>query len=234
MAVTWKRLAYSDSVSSWGEAESVTIASGIVTANEECHNYVVIPEAAAAGDLLDKITNVPEHHRILVKANTAVGIVTLVSGAYLKLRGDFSLNGEYDNIVLIGAGSDVCYEESRCSVNLGDDVEAYFEDDDMRFGAVYDLTIAAGVITGAIAGRRNIRVETEGGAASDNLTSILGYAEGEAVVLSAKNAAHVVTIPNSGNFHLQGVAFTLNGLEDSIFLLNTGANQWRELSRSGN
>jgi len=235
MAVTWKKLAYYDEVSSWGPVSNVTISGGVIAAIDNVYNYSVITEGLAAADDLDKITGVPENCRIILRANDPDDVVTLVSGTFLKLRGDFVLNGTYDNIVLVGAGSDVCYEESRCSPNLGDGAPGYDVEDDMKFGAAHELTIASGVAVSDDSGAsRNLLIDTEGDAASDDLDNITGYAEGDAVIISPAHDARTVVVKDSSNLNLQGADFTMDNIYDSMFLLNLGSDKWKELSRSGN
>lgn len=101
--------------SSWGDTKSLAIASGIVNFVDNYYNYILDTEGGAASDTLTKIAGVDENTRIIIRCASAAREITLSNGAFLKLQSDFILNSIYDNIVLVGAGSDICYEESRAS-----------------------------------------------------------------------------------------------------------------------
>jgi hypothetical protein len=97
----------------------------------------------------------------------------------------------------------------------------------------------AEVASGVIAANNPVmRVDTEGGAASSNLTTINGIGPGQQLVLSNVNSARTVVVKNavSGSDNLKLVSdFTLNDPSDTITLVyegNTGF--WREISRSNN
>ena len=94
------------------------------------------------------------------------------------------------------------------------------------------LTIAAGVIT---ATRSYHLVETEAGAASDDLDTIAGGADGMILVLMAYNNAHTVVIKdNTGNLVTAG-DFSMDDYVDTIMLFwNSARGKWLELSRSSN
>ncbi len=70
-----------------------------------------------------------------------------------------------------------------------------------------DVTIASGVITFTRKTFRTVlNVDTEGAAATDDLTdiSIVGMVDGDQVVLVGANAARVTTVKSTGNITLQG------------------------------
>jgi hypothetical protein len=100
----------------------------------------------------------------------------------------------------------------------------------VRFNTVENLTIAAGVATGTGAAGR-VNIDTQGGAVSDDLDSLVGYQDGDLVVIRCTSAARVVTVKNNSNF-LIGSDFILNSTRDVLLVLNIGTDQWIQISRS--
>lgn len=76
-------------------------------------------------------------------------------------------------------------------------------------------------------------VDTEGGAATDDLSTINGAGmAGHSITLRAASASRVVTVKDSTQLRLAG-DFVLNSTNDTITLIWTGS-QWFEVSRSDN
>jgi hypothetical protein len=96
------------------------------------------------------------------------------------------------------------------------------------------LTIASGVIT--ITGSCHV-VDTESGAASDNLDTISGGNQGDLLVISPMYDSRTVVLKDeTGNLHLAGDC-SLAGMYDTILLLaiQPGVSvQWTEVARSIN
>ena len=78
------------------------------------------------------------------------------------------------------------------------------------------LPIVSGIIT--ITGPGLYKIETEGGAGTDDLTGITGGSGREwPVILTLNTAGRVITVKNTPpNFLLAGPDFLLNGINDSI------------------
>lgn len=77
------------------------------------------------------------------------------------------------------------------------------------------------------------RVDTEGSAATDNLSTINNGSEGDTLVLRAENSARDVVVKDgAGNIQLNG-DMTLNNAQDSITLIFDGSN-WLEVGRADN
>ena len=95
-----------------------------------------------------------------------------------------------------------------------------------------ELTISSGTITVT---QSFHTVDTQGNAASDDLDTINGFADGRVIVLTANaNARTVVLKDGTGNLGLSG-DFSLTHSTDTITLMYKAANsQWVELSRSDN
>ena len=98
--------------------------------------------------------------------------------------------------------------------------------------AFSSLTIASGAITVT---KSFHLVDTEGGAATDDLVTINDAAPiGTILVLNSANSARDVTLKDgTGNLLLAG-DFTLATTAQTIMLLKLGGAQWTELSRSAN
>jgi hypothetical protein len=97
-------------------------------------------------------------------------------------------------------------------------------------------TTRPGIVSGAItvpSGVRQIFIDTEGLAATDDLDTISGGGTGNMIVLSAASDARTVVLKdNTGNLRLAG-DFSLDALTDRIVLINTGAG-YAEVCRSNN
>jgi parallel beta-helix repeat protein len=94
------------------------------------------------------------------------------------------------------------------------------------------LTISAGAVT-VPAGVKQVFVDTETLAASDDLDTISGAFTGDIVILSPASGARTVVVKDgTGNLDLAG-DFSLDALTDRIALINNGAG-WSEVSRSNN
>ena len=98
-------------------------------------------------------------------------------------------------------------------------------------GAPSVLTIAGGVVT---ATRSSHTIDTEGGAASDDLNTVNGGAEGDLLVLGSVAGARVPKAKDgNGNLRLAG-DFTFTGAVDKLTLIKHSSGNWHELSRSTN
>jgi hypothetical protein len=95
-----------------------------------------------------------------------------------------------------------------------------------------DLVIASDAITVTSAYHR---VDTEGGAATDNLSTISGMAVGQVVILASTASARDITVKHgTGNiFLLNNTDFVLGNSRDHIVLICTGG-EINELARSKN
>lgn len=90
--------------------------------------------------------------------------------------------------------------------------------------------IAGGVIT---ATRSFMTIDTQGGAATDDLDTINGGVEGDLLILSTTVSTRDVTVKDlTGNIQCAG-DFIMNTAADTITLIKSGGN-WREVSRSSN
>jgi len=97
-------------------------------------------------------------------------------------------------------------------------------------GDISDLDIDGGAITPTCSRHR---VDTEGHAASDDLTTINCNVEGAILILSSTTFSRVVTLKDGvGNLRLAG-DFALSN-SDCIITLVYNYGLWREISRSAN
>ena len=100
-------------------------------------------------------------------------------------------------------------------------------------GALTVYTIATGVITITAPGR--LAIDTEGGAATDDLDTINGGSDGDVIIAGSVSVGRTVTFKDgTGNMRLAG-DFTATHFQDQIVLMYYGAiSAWVELSRSDN
>ena len=96
------------------------------------------------------------------------------------------------------------------------------------------LTIAGGAIT--ITGPGTYKVETEGGASTDDLTTINGGLGHEwEVKLRLNTTGRSITVVNSATLALAGGNnFVLNSKKDILVVQDNDDGDWTEVSRSGN
>jgi len=98
----------------------------------------------------------------------------------------------------------------------------------LRFKAAATLTIAGGIVTKT---QSNHSIDTEGGAASDDLDTINGGVVGDWLILRPANDGRTVVVKNgTGNINLAGADFTMDNTRDRLVLLYDGSN-WIEISR---
>lgn len=94
-----------------------------------------------------------------------------------------------------------------------------------------DLTLASDAIT--VTGCYH-RVDTQGGAATDDLATISGAAAGQILILQSVASSRDVTVKNgTGNIFLAGSDFVLDNSRDFIVLICTGG-ELNEICRSNN
>jgi len=94
------------------------------------------------------------------------------------------------------------------------------------------ITIAGGEITPTSS---YVILDTEGGAATDDLVTIAAGTTGQLLLLQTASSARDVTVKHgTGNIYLSGgVDLTLDNLRDSLMLIAVGT-EWREVSHSHN
>lgn len=116
-------------------------------------------------------------------------------------------------------------------VNSGSNTALHLASNDWTIGTTaHQLTIATGVVTATMDWHY---LETEAGAATDDLDTINGGYDGQILTLRPLNAAHVVTVKDStGNLRMQN-DFTLDNPQDSITFRWVN-DAWIETSRSNN
>ena len=100
------------------------------------------------------------------------------------------------------------------------------------FGPPVTLTISGGLAT-KTSESKNILLAGEGGLA-DNLDRILGYSEGDIVMIGPADGAVTITVVDVVGQNLQGIDFTMDDTNDMMMLVNKGSDTWAELSRSAN
>jgi len=99
---------------------NATLVSGVLTLNDG-DNYIALTGEGDAADTLTKI-------EMSAGGTFAVGVlicltgkaslsynISMTSGTYLKLQSIFTINDQYDSILLLHRGSDIWQEVSRVS-----------------------------------------------------------------------------------------------------------------------
>lgn len=108
--------------------------------------------------------------------------------------------------------------ESGTAINMG------------AWGSASEVTIASGVA--ALAGEGYYTIDTEGDAASDDLTKLTGLTVGDEIVLKPENGARTVVVKHGTYLKLQAEAdFTMNNAFDMIKVQCIAADTCREITR---
>ena len=98
------------------------------------------------------------------------------------------------------------------------------------WGSATEVTISEGVAT--LDGEGYYTIDTQGDAASDDLTELSGLSVGDEVVLKPEDGARTVVVKHGTHLKLQAEAdFTMNNENDVIKLQCTAAGVCRELTR---
>jgi len=164
-----------------------------------------------------------------INANATVNHVTLGAdsplvlssvGAILSAPGEPDV-GEVETVILVPGGADAI--EGRAG-NDGPNVLAGAVIPQKR-GAGAELTIASGVVT---ATHQAHKIDTEGGAASDDLDTINGGAFGDVLTISAAVGVTVVAKNGTGNLTL-GADRSLNEAGDTLVLRKYADGNWHQV-----
>lgn len=131
-------------------------------------------------------------------------------------------NGQYPIAIVTTASGDITrIQDKRGALYLAEFTEANLDDlAASLFDPAAELTISGGVVTRT----QNVhRIDTEGDAASDDLDTISGGADGMLIIVRAENAARTVVLKDgTGNLALNGQDITLGNVEPFIFLQYDG------------
>jgi hypothetical protein len=166
------------------------------------------------------------------------------SGLSSPLTADLVVN---DNVkILFGTGSDsgIYYDGSNLYIDpdlVGSGYVAItgnlYVPGIMR-SPTTTLTISSGQVTVT---RNNHKIDTEGGASTDDLDGMAGGGDGQLVTLSTESGARDVTVKDatgSNQFDLSTAGnFTMDTIFDTLFVVyrSTGTSRvWIEISRSSN
>jgi len=93
-----------------------------------------------------------------------------------------------------------------------------------------ELTISAGAVT---ATQARHTIDTEGDAASDDLTTISGGAAGQILIISAADDARTVVCKKGAGLLIQD-DFSLDSVDDTLMLECKSSGVWREIARASN
>ena len=160
------------------------------------------------------------------------GLVVNESGAALNFR--VESDGDVNNIFSDGTNNRVGIGTStpatKLEVNGQTTTAGITSSGFFNLGAAGALTITSDAVT---ATKSYHTVDTEGGAATDNLATINGGTAGDILILRTANNARDVTVKDgTGNIALAS-DFLMDTIQDTITLLYNGTT-WLEICRSNN
>ena len=202
-------------------AAELTISGGVVTRTQNVHT--IDTEGDAATDDLDTISGGSDGMLLILRAEDAARTVVLKDGT-----GNLNLNGSDVTLDTIEQFLLLYYDGSQSAwVLIGSpvaDLSGYYPVDgssameDLSIAAATELTISSGAIT-----RTQLfhNVDTEGDAATDDLTDINGASpSNQVLILKAANAGRTVVIKdNSGNILTGGRDIYLNAINRVVVLV---------------
>lgn len=116
------------------------------------------------------------------------------------------------------------------AMSLGQNKRATFSGF-INVGTGSELTIATGAVTATSSYHY---IDTESDAATDDLDTINGGADGDILYIRAIDSSRTVVVKDAtGNLQLNG-DFSMDNIWDCMKLLNVGGSNWVEVSRSNN
>lgn len=198
------------------EVSELTIAAGVITVTTNYHS--VDTEADAASDDLDTVSGTENGGIYLLRpSNDARSIVVKHGTGNIETVGgvDITLAEDDDLVFLVDVGTKLVAFASKVKA-----VQALRA---LAVPAATELTIDAGAIT-VTHGFHTI--DTEADAASDNLDTISGLADGQAVLLRLENAGRNV-IFRSGQDNIVaagGVNIELDIVSDLVLAWRSGSS----------
>jgi len=167
---------------------------------------------------------------------TSLATAAYITGGYLDTAGEGVGTYAWGNLILNSAEVDGFELDEGGGATLTGTFRVYGMRKDGGIGGFIttapatELTISSGVVTVT---QTNHTIDTEADAATDDLDTINGGAEGNIIILSSENSARDATLKDGvGNLVLAG-DFTLATTSDRITLQFDGTN-WVETSRSTN
>ena len=175
--------------------------------------------------------NILDSNRIVVKDNWADG----VSVSFLNMFEMFN-NPPHLSIVFEGNASKTACTGATITGSSRLRVESDKCNKNIAALPIWVESISSDTLT--TYGGDFVAVDTEGAAATDNLSTIVGgtYANGEMLTLrSAANGRTVLVKNGTGNIFLAGSDFSLDNTKDRLRLsFDSSLNAWCEVSRASN
>lgn len=197
----------------FGTDTTVTISVGVITVSQTRH--LVDTEGASVTDDLDTISGGSEGDLLILQSVSASRVVVVkhnTGNIYLRSGSHVELRDPYHALVLMYDGAK-WVEPNGNKITVG--IEAA-------------LTISGGVIT--VTRPKHI-LDTEAAAATDDLDSINGGADGDMVVLVPTSAARVIVVKHgTGNIRLfNGLDMPLDATHKQLMLVYDGG-LWCEIN----
>ena len=197
-----------------------TIASNTITVTKSFN--IIDTQGGAGTDELDTISGYAVGMVLVLMPTSGARVITVrhgIDNIALKYGQNCVLSNTADTITLIGFNG--LWNEVSRAVTL---------DPQRLFLGHSSIDISGGGIT---ADGSFITLDTDGGAATDELDTITGFYEGKVIVLKSTDAARVITVKHvTGNIALKGSEdCILASSYDSLTLIYY-SGWWQEISRT--
>lgn len=146
-------------------------------------------------------------------------------------RAEIGLTGDDDFHFKVSPDGSTFYESLILDKDSG---RVTVNDSFLSFGTPESVTIASGAITVT---KSFVLVDTEGGASTDDLTTINGGNQGDILILMAADTSHDVVLKDgsgtAGAINLSG-DFTMDSDRDVVILIKAVDDEWYLISESSN
>lgn len=205
---------------------SKTIISGNRVINSPFRGIAVGADCVCTGNIVtgavDRSISASSATRAVITNNTTDG------GTYGIIT-----NSSTTDAVITG---NICRNASVSNYSVGETDTTFIDASNIGYmGRADTKAIVSNAITAPRRSNCLIIVDTEGGSAADDLSTVNvsgGGIIGQLLMLRSASSSRLVTIKDGSNLRLEG-DFILNSINDVITLVYTGT-QWYEIARSNN
>lgn len=208
---------------SWGSPNFSNVSLLGVNTTPDATNKLSVASAAVL------FNNIGDNIQVKLNKNASGDSGTFLFQTGFSGRAEIGLAGNDDFTFKVSPDGSTFYESLVLDKDTG---RATIKDSFLSLGAPTELEIASGAITVTKSWHT---IETEGGASTDDLTTINGGEEGDIVVFMAADTNHDVVFKDgtgtAGAINLSG-DFTFDSDRDTLMLIKRADGEWYLLSET--